>query len=672
MSYLYIRDNEWYKQYNVYKIGITTSIKDRDNTYITGEIVRGTFIKIYEFIDKNEQQLKIIDGDFKKYFKEYNIYKNSGTEFYDTIIINLIDDYLLKNNIKFKLINEDDLKRITKEKTINEYPILNQLILHQEYNLSNNELRDYQIDIINQSLIYIKNNNSVYISLPTGGGKSVISYKIFNELNKDIISTIIILTPRINICHQNIKDRYLKLLSNTYKIYNKDNLDKIKNSENNIICCCINSYKKIVEIIKNVNLRNIIIWFDEAHFGIENWFSEQRNEYKIFLLENKEYIKYRLFTSASPNKDIIIDYKYICGDFINPYNSRYLIDNGYLCDLKANIFKESITDNISIDTHLNLIINNFENKKNGLCFCNSCNNALELFLKHLELYNKNNNILKPYLLLNSEKNKEYNKIYKINPNLLNIDYFEKDGGIAYIVKMYSMGYDNPKIDFIYFKDPKLSYKDIIQSIGRGLRRYRDKITYIYIPVYINNEDDANSFNKIKEVIKYLLIDLELNMNDINVFNNNNKKKLNNFKLNDNVDIKFIEEIETIIYSIQNTNITKDLITRQLKYNNIHNYNHYLRYINENPKLNFPEKLFEMFPSFDFNNTYNKKLSPYYSREECIKIIKTYEDDLIFEEDMDKENNSDLLEFLTKKDKKIPNECLWFYYGGAKKDFIIFV
>ncbi len=445
MSYLYIRDNEWYKQYNVYKIGITTSIKDRDNTYITGEIVRGTFIKIYEFIDKNEQQLKIIDGDFKKYFKEYNIYKNSGTEFYDTIIINLIDDYLLKNNIKFKLINEDDLKRITKEKTINEYPILNQLILHQEYNLSNNELRDYQIDIINQSLIYIKNNNSVYISLPTGGGKSVISYKIFNELNKDIISTIIILTPRINICHQNIKDRYLKLLSNTYKIYNKDNLDKIKNSENNIICCCINSYKKIVEIIKNVNLRNIIIWFDEAHFGIENWFSEQRNEYKIFLLENKEYIKYRLFTSASPNKDIIIDYKYICGDFINPYNSRYLIDNGYLCDLKANIFKESITDNISIDTHLNLIINNFENKKNGLCFCNSCNNALELFLKHLELYNKNNNILKPYLLLNSEKNKEYNKIYKINPNLLNIDYFEKDGGIAYIVKMYSMGYRSTAI-----------------------------------------------------------------------------------------------------------------------------------------------------------------------------------------------------------------------------------
>ena len=80
----------------------------------------------------------------------------------------------------------------------------------------------------------------------------------------------------------------------------------------------------------------------------------------------------------------------------------------------------------------------------------------------------------------------------------------------------------------------------------------------------------------------------------------------------------------------------------------------------------------MFPSFDFNETYNKNTSPYYSREDCIKMIKIYEDDLIFEEENIKENNADILEFLINKDKKIPNECLWFYYGGNKKDFIIFV
>jgi hypothetical protein len=307
MSYIYIRDNEWYKQHNVYKIGITTSIKDRNSTYITGEIIRGEFIKIYELPDRNEEQLKIIDKLFKKIFLPLNKYNNGGTEFYNRIIIDQIEIFLENLKIKYDIIDDKELKRINRD-------IYNK----DEFN----QLRDYQIDIINQSLISMRKNNSTYISLATGGGKSIISYKIINELNKDFdISIIIILTPRINICEQNIKEKYLKLLSKTYNIYNKDNLDKIKNYENNIICCCINSYIKIVETIKSIDLKNIIIWFDEAHYGIENWFEDKNNEYKSFLLENKEYIKYRLFTSDSPNKDIVIDYKYICGEFINPYNA---------------------------------------------------------------------------------------------------------------------------------------------------------------------------------------------------------------------------------------------------------------------------------------------------------------------------------------------------------------
>jgi hypothetical protein len=47
-SYIYIRDNQWFKLSNVYKVGITTSIKDRSNTYITGELHRGIYVKIYD------------------------------------------------------------------------------------------------------------------------------------------------------------------------------------------------------------------------------------------------------------------------------------------------------------------------------------------------------------------------------------------------------------------------------------------------------------------------------------------------------------------------------------------------------------------------------------------------------------------------------------------------
>ena len=40
-GYLYIRTNEWCDLKEVYKVGITKSIKDRNNTYITGEIIKG-------------------------------------------------------------------------------------------------------------------------------------------------------------------------------------------------------------------------------------------------------------------------------------------------------------------------------------------------------------------------------------------------------------------------------------------------------------------------------------------------------------------------------------------------------------------------------------------------------------------------------------------------------
>ena len=79
---LILGDNIWYNSENIFKIGITTSIIDRNSTYITGELYRGFYVKIYEF-DVNPQKLKIIDNLFKKDFKYLNIYFDGGTEFYD-------------------------------------------------------------------------------------------------------------------------------------------------------------------------------------------------------------------------------------------------------------------------------------------------------------------------------------------------------------------------------------------------------------------------------------------------------------------------------------------------------------------------------------------------------------------------------------------------------------
>ena len=132
-GYIYIRTNEWCQMKNVYKVGITKSIKDRNNSYITGEIIRGSFIKIFE-LDINDKQLKYIDNIIKIKFKKLNVYIDGGTEFYDISIIDKIDDFLLKNNIKFKLVNEDELNRLNRKNKNYFNNIINKYIQFKKIN----------------------------------------------------------------------------------------------------------------------------------------------------------------------------------------------------------------------------------------------------------------------------------------------------------------------------------------------------------------------------------------------------------------------------------------------------------------------------------------------------------------------------------------------------------
>lgn len=94
---IYLRDNAWYKMENVIKMGMASFAKDRSNTYITGEVERGEYVHVIEIpLDK----MKILDKCLKSFFRSHNVYKGGGTEFYDRCIIDLIEPYLKKMNIR--------------------------------------------------------------------------------------------------------------------------------------------------------------------------------------------------------------------------------------------------------------------------------------------------------------------------------------------------------------------------------------------------------------------------------------------------------------------------------------------------------------------------------------------------------------------------------------------
>jgi len=491
-------------------------------------------------------------------------------------------------------------------------------------------------------------------------------------------------------------------------------------------------------MIKNNNIKNISIWFDEAHWGLDSWVRDTNNQIKQFFIndndndnhnnDNNQFIKYRLFTTASPDKDFIINNKKIYGKLYEPIKFKELQEKNCLCKIEVEIFdKEIEKEEVEYNS---LIFHTFnkpkQERKMGFSFHNSCNSAYKSYLYHLRDFNNKDIDIKPYLLINEDfikKQKEkfninnddndddnkndYNEdlkiIKKIKKEIGNINYyneiekFEKEINnnqkvLGYVVAKYSIGYDNNNIDIIYFTDYKLSYKDIIQSIGRGTRinkNYKDKYLRIILPTNSNN-DIGVRYKKIEKVLKYLLLDIELDYNKIktyklknNINNNNNQLCQHSYSLltlsyplSSLISYYFEEDLDdkspintmklNIISKANEWTIPK--IINQLKFNNIHNMNDYNSYSYKNKNLNLPDinELIEN-SNFNFRDTYNNEneCPYYYDKYDCIKVINENEDYFIINDIID---DLDKLNYLISIDDKIPKMNLWLFYGGNKNDF----
>lgn len=744
MKYLYIQENKDWDIENKFKYGYT---EDPKNRLISEQHShKSSFIALYEcyetsnYIYEYKEYDKIISSlrlktfsqikqdelhhniDLRKfiYIKDYLINDGGGTEFiYSNEGIELLDDIFINVfkdiGINIRKLTKDEINKINE---INKENELSSSIITNKISSINIILRDYQIEIIEYGIKYLLINYKFYLELATGAGKSTIIYYILNNIilkNPDIYYTIFIFTPRINISVQNINDKYIKILKKKFNIYDNNKIKRIRkfnNSSYNIISCCIQSYQYIYEnIINKYDISNVIIWFDEAHHTIEKWSNTHLNEIKDFYMTDNIRIKYRLFTSASPNKSIVKKNKCLFGDLYSPISIRNLIKDKWIAPIQPHImnFNDIIIDDdnenyeYEIDDtndkyyyYTNTILNTFQklNKNIGLNFHNSCNNAIFAFYSHYKKFINSKTNIKPYLLISDEikNNKVLEKLDDNYKYLTNFNRFndENKNTIAYIVNMYNMGYDNRKIDFLSFGDPKLSNQDIIQSIGRGTRtdgldldgRNKYKINDIIIPIYntAQNTDKYIKFMKIKEVLQYLIYDVELNIKDIKIYNCCKNKQLINLSLLSSFEIEELEEnkiIANIIkWDIEPTTEKWNIknISLHLMNNNIHNYKSYIEYISleENKELNLPLELFKLYPNFNFNNTYKNNTSPYYNRDECIEAIKRYMDDFMDDDDINKEDNEDILEYLHKKDKKIPNYPLNYYYGGLISDFLLFI
>ena len=594
-GYIYIRDNEWCKIKNVLKLGITTSIKDRNNSYITGEIERGKFIKILE-LDVNQKQLLIIDKLLKIKFKNLNIYFNGGTEFYDRIIENKLEDYLIKSSIKFKLINEDEVKRINrKSKTItNNYEKLFKNLIKQSKII---KPKDYQQNVLDKITDYYKNNSIGKLIWSCGIGKSIMSILIVKHLN---FNKIII---GVSSCY--LQQQFAEEIR---RIYNKIP----------ILIIGINTIEEIKEIYKKEKELFIITTYHSCYLFNNSEFNfdfkiadECHHLVNIDKENNKRFVEFHkiksdksLFMTATPkiiNNSIgySMDNQEIFGNMIDEKTVKWAIDNNKITDYKLILIKNSIEELVEIKNKLD------ENLKNKELFISTymALKSLTIFPTHILIYTNcidDANLVNSYIeeimnygIIDINKDELYhNSLHSGLKSLVikeNIAKFEKSKyGIISCIQIFSEGVNCPILDGICIACNMISEISIIQKLLRPNRLNKEnpnKIAYYILP-YIGE----TGFTNIRHIINQLSlidsnIEQKLIVSNINNYSKYSKEKnLNKFEIINNKELLLKLKLKLR----HNKDIRCDLTEEQNLYNYVQNINKSLNLNSRKEYLNSKE------------------------------------------------------------------------------------
>ena len=215
-GYIYLRTNEFYDIYDVYKLGRTKNLFNRNNTYITNEPKKGCFIYVIKILNTNKYDDIKIETYLKNQLKKYN-YKyigdgSGGTEFFSKIILskNKILKYLNKTNINYEIYQNSDIQQLIlqdKEEYIKtELLKIKTNLIKIKNNKINNFRNNLQNEYINLINIEFEKFNKCFIQAPTGFGKTHIFYKLIVKNN---YKKILFLTPRKILNSQLLDKKYL-------------------------------------------------------------------------------------------------------------------------------------------------------------------------------------------------------------------------------------------------------------------------------------------------------------------------------------------------------------------------------------------------------------------------------------------------------------------------------
>ena len=416
---------------------------------------------------------------------------------------------------------------------------------------------EHQIKALKDSVDYFKdgNNSRGKLIFPCGAGKSLTGFWMTQELKS---TSTLIAVPSLSLVKQTL-DVYLReivargikvkwlcicsdqgigkddeIMENTESLgipcqTNPDYIEKwleTNRDEHKIIFTTYQSGRIIADVSKKLSISFDLGIFDEAHKTV----GLNKKLFSYLLFNENISIEKRIFMTAterfySGSKEDIIsmdDYE-IYGDTFSQMSFKEAIEKELLTDYKIitiDVKKSEIAEFIK-NNNLVQLNNKWKNETEARSLASMI--ALRKAMKVLPIKNA---VSFHSSIEKAERNKDLQSYITSSYDFEPIDSFTVSSKVATTkrndiirefadssralitnAKCLTEGVDVPNIDCIVFADPRKSKVDIVQALGRALRKKKGKDWgYVILPVLYDDETheiDNDNYNEIISIVRGL-------------------------------------------------------------------------------------------------------------------------------------------------------------------------
>lgn len=417
--------------------------------------------------------------------------------------------------------------------------------------------RPHQVKALNEAKKYFldENNTRGKLIFPCGAGKSLTGYWITEELKS---KSTIIAVPSLSLVKQTL-DVYLREISakgkkvkwlcicsdegigkdddvafftenlgvpcQTDPIYIKKWLSENADSEL-VVFTTYQSGRIVAEVAQSIGYKFDLGIFDEAHKTV----GSSKKLFSHLLFEENISIQKRIFMTATERfyagskEDIIsMDDEEIYGDTFTHISFKEAIETGLLTDYKVVTIDIQKSEIASFIQENNLVQLNDKWKKETEARSLASMLALRKAMKVLPIKNAvsfHSSIEKA--VRNKELQHYITETYHYKPidtftvsgkqpttqrNIVVQEFASSPNSLITNARCLTEGVDVPNIDCIVFSDPRKSKVDIVQALGRALRKKEGKEWgFVILPVIyddITHEIDNENFQEILAVVRGL-------------------------------------------------------------------------------------------------------------------------------------------------------------------------